>query len=308
MADFDPEALVLEYRRAQSGEPRMRAIRTAISAAELAGDSEALIRFHHDLIKDSVFSGDRYQALIDFPQYLAAVNRDEATAAAHLWDTLWMYKWILEAATEFWQIEKKQINKWFSQYRSEMIRAGYSLRPFYQKRAIFNSYCDRAKLRLDYADFLAAPHDRMCDSEADEYDTIVRWELVIGDRDKALKAAEHIFSKGWRSDEIPAYTYGSLLADALRRGDHPNAHEYARLLRPFCDGERFRLEQTGLLLCYDALADPARGMAFYRKNASLREGSRNPFLCFWFDRGAARLLRAAGQQGKRRGNMRRGHW
>ena len=52
-----------------------------------------------------------------------------------------------------------------------------------------------------------------------------------------------------------------------------------------------------MVLCYDALTDPARGLEFYLRNKSLREGSRNPFLCFWFDRGAARLLTAAAEQG-----------
>ena len=117
MAVYDPQELRRSYMQAQSGEPRMRAIRTAIAAAEQAKDDDSLIRFHHDLIDDSVFSGDRYQALVDFPQYLAAAQRDEQLWQKNIRDTLWMFKWIVEAATEFYQIEKVQILRWFSEYR-----------------------------------------------------------------------------------------------------------------------------------------------------------------------------------------------
>ena len=68
-------------------------------------------------------------------------------------------------------------------------------------------------------------------------------------------------------------------------------------LRALCSGQRFQLEPIGTVLCYDAAADPTRGLEFYAKNKALREGSRNPFLCFWFDRGAAMLLKAAAEQG-----------
>ena len=297
MSGFDLQEAKRKYMQMQPGDARMRAIRMNMPEAERSGDRDALWELHHDLIYESVFSGDRYQALIDFPQYLALVRSDPQLEAKYAWDTLWLFKWIVEAAVEFYQIEKAQVHQWFSEYRREMRRYGYSLRPFYEKRAIFHSYCDRAMLRLDYEDFKNAPRDGMCDGEADEYDATVRWELAIGSREKAMEAAEYIFRNRLESDEIPATTYGYLLSDAMTRGDEQDAAHYAGLLRPLCDGERFRLEQTGLLLCYDAVYDTQGGLAFYRKNARLREGSHNPFLSFWFDRGASRLLKAAAGNG-----------
>lgn len=297
MNTYDPDALRAEYRAAQSGDPRMRAIRTAIAAAEQANDDAAALRFHYDLIKESVFSGDRYQALVDFPQYLAITQRNPELKQENLWDTLWMFKWIVEAATEFYQIEKKQVLQWFSEFRRELTANGYSLRTWYEKRAIFFSYCDRAKMRMDYDDFLSASKDAMGDGEASELDSVVRFELAIGNRHKALKAANEIFDRHLRTEEVPCKTYLYLLSDAMRSGDTEAAEKYAAPLRNLCSGQRFQLEPIGQILCYDALTDPVCGLRFYQRNLPLREGSRNPFLCFWFDRGAARLLQTAAEQG-----------
>ena len=297
MNSYDPAELRREYRALQSGDVRMRAIRSAIAAAEQANDYENLVQFHHDLIHESVFSGDRYQALIDFPQYLAATEHDPELKQQWLWDTLWTYKWILEAATEFWQIEKKQILRWFADYKSALIRNGYSLRTWYDKRAIFYSYCDRAKLRLDFEDFLRAPRDAMGDGEACDLDSMVRFYLEIGEREKALEKANIIFKKQFHTEEVPCKTYLFLLRDAMKRGLREEAAEYAKQLRPLCSGNRFQLEPIGTLLVYDAATDPEEGLRFYTKNLPLREGSRNPFLCFWFDRGVYRLMQAAADAG-----------
>ena len=297
MEQYQPEELRQSYRALQSGETRMRAIRQAAAAAEQANDLPWAIRFHHDLIHESVFSGDRYQALVDFPQYLALVKRDPALEKENLWDTLWMFKWIVEAATEFYQIEKVQVIRWFSEYRRMLLENGYSLRSWYEKRAIFFSYCDRAKMRMDFDSFLEAKSDGMSDGEASDLNSTVRFALETGNRERSMQAANQIFSRNLRTEEVPCKTYLYLLRDAVRRGDADAAAQYAEPLRALCSGQRFQLEPIGTLLAYDAAADPARGLEFYAKNRALREGSRNPFLCFWFDRGAAMLLKAAAERG-----------
>ena len=297
MNGYDPAALMQQYRAMQPGDPRMRAIRAAITEAELAKDDASLLQFHCDLIHESVFSGDRYQALVDFPQYLAITHRNPELAAEWTHDTLWMFKWIVEASSEFYQIEKKQVLQWFSEFRRELLKNGYSLRSWYDKRAIFYQFSDRAKMRLDYQSFLEAPRDAMSDGETNDLDTQVRFELQTGNREKALAAADEIFRRHLRTDEVPCKTYFYLLSDAISRGDLSDAEQYAKPLKQLCSGERFQLEPIGMMFCWYALTDPAEGLRFYAQNKALREGSRNPFLCFWFDRGTERLFRAAADAG-----------
>ena len=297
MHSYQPDALRASYHTMEHGEPRLRLIRSACTAAEQAKDFESALLFHHDLIQESVFSGDRYQALIDFPQYMAIYEAHPELEEAYAWQTLWIFKWIVEASVEFYQIPKSQVLQWFLAFRKELAKHGYSLKPFYEKRAIFFSYYDRAKLRLDYGDFLAAPRDELSDGEPEEWNTQVRWELLFGHYEKAMRAAEHLFRNRMFTNEVPASTYGYLLTDACIRQDTDAADHYAALLRPYCDGERYRMEQLGLLFCYDAQHHPEEGLAFLRKQEALRKGSHNPFLCYWFDHGASVLLRAAAKSG-----------
>lgn len=286
MQGFDPSALRQAYFETQEGEPRMRAIRSAITQAEQAKDDYARLIFHRDFIKESVFSGDRYQALIDFPQYLAIYDANPELHPQFRYHVLWTFKWILQAAAEFPQIEKSQVLRWFSHFRSELSKAGYSLKPFYNLRAAFYSYYDYAKFLLDYEDFQNAKADEMSDGDPDTYDAIVQYELLRGNDEAALKTANLIFERNYRTDEVPAKTYSYLLRYAMLRHDMETAAHYAELLRPFCIRKRFRMTELGLLLCFDAKTNPCAAYQLLSEHEEMRRSSRNPYLCFWFDRGA----------------------
>lgn len=294
---FDPAALQAAYRQVEEGDPRMRAIRQAIAEAEQAQDFHAQIVFHRDLIKESVFTGDRYQALIDFPQYYALYENHEELRDVHRYNVIWTFKWILEAATEFPQIPKNQIVQWFSQFRKELRCAGYSLQPFYNLRTQFYSYFDMARMRMDYEEFLNAPTDDMSDGESNIYDNRVQWELRFGQREKAEKSLQYIIDHNFRTEECPAKPYGFFLQESMRKQETENAEKYAKMLVPLCNGKRFRMEQSGLLMCFYALYHPQDGWDYLQKNADARENSRNPYLCFWFDRGVYLLCKALGKQG-----------
>ena len=297
MEQYDFEQYWEQIQQTAAGDAKMRLIRMAVTAAEQHNDSHGMFWFHHALIKESVFSGDRYQALIDFPQFLKITDSDEKLRAQHEPRVLWVYKWILEATTEFYQIEKIQIMRWFSDYRRRLLSCGYTLRSFYEKRAGFFVYTDRAKLRLDYEDFLATERDNMSDGDSDEHDSMVFWNLTLGNREKAFEIAEKVFREGWETDETPATTYGYMLEDAMEYGDRERADRFAKLLRPRCDGSRFRMEEIGKMLCYDAWTDPAAGLQWIRKQQPLRDSSRNPYLIFYYDRGAAMLYDRAAKAG-----------
>jgi len=291
------DALWEEIRRTESGDAKLRALRKAVTEAELHNDEMNAFRFHHALIKESVFSGDRYQALVDFPQFIKIAEEHDEIYEAYIHQILWVYKWILEAVTEFYQIEKIQVLRWFSDFRRRLLQRGYTLRSFYEKRAGFFVYTDRAKLRLDYEDFLQTRRDRMSDGDSDEHDSMVFWNLTLGNREKAFELAEKVFREGWETDETPATTYGYMLEDAMEHGDRERADRFAKLLRPRCECDRFRMEEIGKLLCYDAWTDPEAGLKWIRYQQSVREGSRNPYLCFYYDRGAAMLYDRAAKAG-----------
>jgi len=297
MENYNPLKLSHDYMLLESGDVRLRAIKQACSMAQQANDTVNELKFHHDYIKESVFSGDRYRALIDFPQYLAALEKDQELKQELTWQTLWMFKWILEASYEFYQISKKQVFRWFAQFRSESVRSGHSLSAYYDKKSIFDRFCDPAKARLDYLNYLKCRNDTLSDGRASHLDTVVVNELLSGNVEKALDAAEKIKNEQLITEEVPAKTYSYFMEYYMASGDLDKASEYAALLKPYCINSRFRLEQTGLLMCLYSLTDISEGLEFFRKQDHLRKDLKNPYLCFVYDNGAARLFRVAHESG-----------
>ncbi|MDO5560994.1 MAG: hypothetical protein Q4F95_15540 [Oscillospiraceae bacterium] len=292
---YDIEELYRIVNDSEPGEPKMRALRIACSEAENNNDIINAVRFHYKLMYESVFSGDRYQALIDFPQYLALLEKDEMIKDQYFSRTMLVFRWILEAANEFYQISKQQILKWFGAYQDECLTHGCSLRSYWQKKAIFDSRISRAKLKLDYINSLECPEDDYTDGDLFALDDIVMWELEFGNYEKAMKAAREIFRSKRREIEIPAKTYMNLLKYYMKTEDNENADRTAALLKPFCIGERFQLEPTGIMFEYYSKRNIKEGIEFYNRQAVLREGLKNPYLCFWFDRGTAMLFYEAGK-------------
>ncbi len=283
----------------ESGDARLRAIRQACSLAEQSNDTDNILKFHYDYIRESVFSGDRYLALIDFPQYIALLEKNTYLEKKYTSKTLWMFKWILEAASEFYQIPKKQVYRWFAEFRSRSVRSGYSLQAYYDKKIIFDKFCDTAKARMDYLNFIECPTDMLSDGKASRLDTIVQNELMFGNVEQAQQAADQINNEHLTAQEIPAKTYSYFLEYYMSQGDLISAEKYARLLIPYCINSRFRLEQTGFLLCYFSLTDIEEGLSFFKKQFHLRTSSKNPYLCFCFDNGAARIFKSASKSGKK---------
>ena len=297
MNEYSPDAFWLAAKQVQPGDPRMRVFREACTAAEQYSDYENAYFFHQALIKESVFTGDRYQAIVDFPQLLHLADTHSEIGEQHAHNVLWTYKWILEASNEFYQIELDQIMRWLADYRQRLIEAGFTLHSYYKRCCNLYFYTDHAMLLLAYEDLRKVKIDRMSDSLPDEIDSMVEWELAFGHREKAMELANKIFDHGWKSDEIPATTYGYLLEDAMVRRDADDALCWAAQLKPLCEGSRFRMEDIGKLLCWFAWQNPGMGLRWLQKQQPLREDSRNPFLCFWFDRGAAMLLDHAAKSG-----------
>ena len=58
----------------------------------------------------------------------------------------------------------------------------------------------------------------------------------------------------------PSMNTDVMLEDAMEHGDRERADRFAKLLRPRCECDRFRMEEIGKLLCYDAWTDPEAGL------------------------------------------------
>ncbi len=279
----------------ERGEPRLKAMREAILEADTQGDVYWRFRLRFDYLKESIFCGDRYFAMIMFPELLAlydaqqALQDDEECA-------YWMlvaFKWVVEAAPEFPQISKAEIDSYFRLFKRRLLEQGCSLSIYYMKRSLFYMHCDPGIAAADFYRYLDAPLDDISDGKALYYDQQVIFYLSIGEEEKALVAAKPIFSGEMISNALPQSTYCEFLKFYLRKGDFEEAQHYAALMEPLVDGDPYYLEAIGFLMTLYSLTEPVRGLALFQKHYPLYMQSRNPLLRMLFAMGAHRLFAAA---------------
>ncbi len=280
----------------ESGTPRLQAIRDAI---RLADERQALpwrFRLRFDYLKESIFCGDRYFAMLIFPELLDLYDRNEALQqdAAARFDMLVAFKWIVEAAPEFPQISKAEIDSYFRLFRQRLLENGCSLSIYYMKRNLFYLHCDRSIAAMCFYRFLEESLDAISDGGALYHDQQVIYYLSIGDEEKALHAAEPIFSGRLTSNALPQATYHEFIKFYAKAGEYDRAMAFAEKTEHRVTGNPYYLDIIGSLLRLYAVTEPARGMALFLRNLPLWEQSRNPNLRMLFALGACHLFRAEG--------------
>lgn len=282
-----------EFYEIEGGMPRLNAIRNAMLQADEQNDIVWMFLFRFAYLQESIFCGDRYYAMIIFPELLALYDENEQIErnldCSH--SMLVAFKWIVEAAPEFPQISKAEIDSYFRLFKRRLIEHGCSLSIYYMKRSLFYMHCDRAIAAADFYRFLEAPLDEISDGRALYHDQQVIYYLSIGDEEKALHAAMPIFAGTLTSNALPQATYHEFIRFYLRRGEYDKALEYAKLTERRVDGNAYYLDIIGTLMLLYGLTQPERGVALFCRNYPVFAQSKNPNLRMHFAIGAHHLFR-----------------
>ncbi len=283
-----------EFRGIERGMPRLNAIRSAIQLADERHDLIWMFDFRFAYLQESIFCGDRYYAMIIFPELLALYDAHEEIrqniSCEH--SMLVAFKWIVEAAPEFPQISKAEIDSYFRLFKRRLIEQGCSLSIYYMKRSLFYMHCDRGIAAADFYRFLDAPLDEISDGRALYHDQQVIYYLSIGEEEKALLAAKPIFDSILTSNALPQSTYHEFIRFYLKQGSFEKAASYAEKTEYRVDGDAYYLDIIGTLMTLYEILDPAHGIRLFCRNYPIFAQSKNPMLRMYFAIGAYRLFRA----------------
>lgn len=288
------EEMLKEFESVESGMPRLNAIRGAITEADERGDLYWQFQMRYAYLKESIFCGDRYFAMIIFPQLLALYEEHEKLRQNREcdFDMLVAFKWIVEAAPEFPQISKAEIDGYFRMFKRLLLEHGCSLSIYHMKRNLFYLHIDRGIAAAEFYRFLDAPLDSISDGKALYYDQQAMYYLFIGNEEKALEAAKPIFSGEMVSNALPQATYQEFIRFYLNRGDYEKAMDYAKKTEHRVTGNPYYLDITGTLLSLYSVTQPEHGLQLFARNYSIYANSRNPLLRMQFAIGAYHLFRA----------------
>ncbi len=279
-----------EYDKLPHGKAKESAIKKAITIADDADDYVFSFIFREDLMKEDEFHGDSLQSLLIFPEMLKIFDEHESEMAEKQWELIWHFKWILNDASDFYQVSKEKAYELFDEFRRRCERYGYSLRPYYQHLYQFENDIDKKSAKRAYQQFVISTRDSMSDCYACEMDTRVGYELENASLSRALETAYPILSGQAKCGEIPHITYKKIMNYFYEHDDLENAEVYRKKCYRLISKESSFLHVIGDMLKLYTLTDTSKGIKLFEKHLDWELKSKNMSMNMDFDIGAAALF------------------
>lgn len=278
------------YEALPHGEQRLQAIKKAIALADAEKDYEFMYLFRSDLMSESEFHNDSFQAFITFPEMIKLFDEHEKELGEYQHDYMWDFKWILSDCRDFYQVSKEKVYELFDEFRNRCERYGYSLRPYYENLYRFEANFDTQAAKKAYQMFVLSKRDIMCDCRACELDTMVDYELDNASIDRALETAYPILSGQVKCANIPNATYDSIMHRYYQSGDFEKAEEYRKKCYRRISKEPSYLDTIGRMLMLYSKTDLSKGAKLFEKHLIWELNSRNYSSKMKFYIGAAALF------------------
>lgn len=298
---YVPEEWKQAYENVEHGKAKMAAIRSAIAAADSHEDTPFQIFFRLELCRESCFYGDCMDMMVIFPEALAIADRYPETPSTcfdsgyldEMDHILWVYKWVLEECSNFYQIPMSDCLKFFEDFKRRSQAYGYNLRPYYYYLYMFYEKIDQVKSREAFQAFEKIPRDDNCDCRACERNVTINYYLQGGQMERAAELAEEIenfvLMCGHDRREAWLRLKRYYMEYYLRLRDFEEAEKYCRIL------ERQTLKDTefqrwdDFLYCY-AHRDMGKALRIYKAHWRDWEEERRPATAFRCNRNIARFF------------------
>ena len=294
---FEPEELLDAIYDLEEGEPRIKALASAIEEADKNGDNYWRLYFRHDYIHESIFHGDNFKAIIQFPEYLKLFDEHPEFEEDMSPDMMWTFKNVLENMHEYYQISRAEIEKYFEEFKKRSEKYGESLRTYYMKKCRFYLYIDKNLAKEAYKKFHKFPRTANSDCLACEMNFDMDCALELDDEEKALKIAKPILDGKRTCAEIPHCTYAELAKYYIYHDNLNEALYYANLCeRLVLDEPETFLEKIGFLLEVYSVVNLQHGWNIFKHTIPEFVNCKNPAMRLAFARGAYRVLKALGEQ------------
>ena len=294
---FEPEELLDAIYDLEEGEPRIKALASAIEEADKNGDNYWRLYFRHDYIHESIFHGDNFKAIIQFPEYLKLFDEHPEFEEDMSHDMMWTFKNVLENMHEYYQISRAEIEKYFEEFKKRSEKYGESLRTYYMKKCRFYLYIDKNLAKEAYKKFHKFPRTANSDCLACEMNFDMDCALELDDEEKALKIAKPILDGKRTCAEIPHCTYAELAKYYIYHDNLDEALYYATLCeRLVLDEPETFLEKIGFLLEVYSIVKLQHGWNIFKHMIPEFVNCKNPAMKLAFARGAYRVLKALAEQ------------
>lgn len=235
----------LDEARRQSGygDFALECCEEAVRLADRHRDLDLGFEARLELIELSCFSGRPKDMLTAFAWCLAQVDQHPARFdEAHI---LWTYKWAIEEAVAFHEIEREQIEEMIQDLSRRFEQVGAGSRSEYHLRCkVATVLGDREAAEHFERLWQRAPHDWLSDCPACDADTHAHVLFWLERNAEAYRAAAPIFHGTLRCAEVPHRTHARVLLPLFMEGRFKEALEHHRLGYPLLQSGR-KLSEIG---------------------------------------------------------------
>lgn len=281
---------IKEINELPHGELRLNALSNAIADADAAGENEWRFYFRNEYIKESIFHGDSYKAIICFPELLQIFDEDENVKDEYSDELMWTFKNVLENTFDFYQISREQIETYFEEFRRYSRKNGLTDRMYHMKKCKFYLHAAPERVKESYDAFHREKRDLNSDCEACEMNFDMKVALFLGDEENALRIAAPLLEGKKSCAEVPQATYGELTKYYLYKNDLDEALYYGIRCERMIGNEPQFLEEMGTLLELYSAVDPEHGWKLLKASLPGFIACHNPQMRMDYARGAYRLL------------------
>jgi hypothetical protein len=290
------QKLLLQRDRLSSPADRMTLLKQAINLADAHNDVEWGFDLRLDLIRDEKDTSRCDESLPAFTWILDAYDKNPELFDEE--DFLWEYKWMLGSVRRNSSISLEQIDAISEDFKTRLLRNGYSLRPYYTTQAhlaFFLNNLDDARKYIDLRN--QEVRDEMSNCRACELDDDVELELRLGNFERALTVGNSMLTKKVVCAHMPFSCYCTCVKHFQQAGDMERAYEY--FLKAEADlaelPDTSPIAEIGIMLRFLTDYDREKAWSFFEQYVHWNVDSEE-YLDFLFSASVLPLLQGEGSK------------
>ena len=264
---YNPDLLKQQYEQLENGKVRISGMYESIKQADENNDVPFQLYFRIELCDESDWYADSLDMFVVFPKLLAlgdkhpdapstVYNNNYENAIAHI---LWVYKWLLNDCSEFYQISKADWEMFLEDFKKRTVAFGYSLREYY-------SYFGDNELAKKYFElFRNAPRNRNSDCKACDQLEIVKKYLNNNELEKAQREAVVLETRQLSCGNSHSWLrlQNAYMCYYMRNKEFDKIEKYIRLIHRYDNGEiEFDISEE---ILYYSYTDISKALKIYKR-------------------------------------------
>jgi hypothetical protein len=286
------QKLLLQRDKFSSPDDRIALLKQAINLADAHNDVEWAFDLRLDLIRDEKDTSRCDESLPAFTWILDAYDRNPELFDEE--DFLWEYKWMLGSVRRNSSISLEQMETITEDFKTRLLRNGYSLRPYYTTKihtAFFLDNLDDAKKYIDLRN--KEIKDEMANCRACELDDDVELEFRLGNYEKALTVGNNMLTKKIICTHMPFSCYCTCVKYFQKSGDMEKAYEYFQKAEADLAelSDTSQISEIGIMIRFLTDYDKEKAWSFFEQHAHWNVNSED-YLDFLFSVSVLPLLKS----------------